>query len=86
MPPSQPARVVALPTLERDGESEEERGGSEKLDGEAKARIYICFSRFEREVGEAEEKWEKPRCQGYDTPGISRHRLVSRSNGTRYTS
>ena len=81
MPPSQPARVVALPVLERDGESEreseDERGGSEKLAGEEGARIYICFSRFGREAGEAEEKREKARCRGYDTPGISRHRLVS---------
>jgi hypothetical protein len=25
-------------------------------------------------------------CQGYDTPGISRHLLVSRSGGPQYTS
>ena len=61
-------------------ESEEERGGTERLDGEAEAGIYIYISASldsEREAGEAEEKREKARCWGYDTPGISRHRLVS---------
>jgi hypothetical protein len=40
------------------------REGAEKLDGEAEAGIYICFSGFSREAGEGEEKREKPRGSG----------------------
>jgi hypothetical protein len=38
---------------ERDGESKEERGGGEKLDGEVEVRIYICLCGFGRETGKA---------------------------------
>ena len=41
--------------------TKDERGGGEKLDREAEARVYICFSGFRREAEDAEEKRENPR-------------------------
>ena len=46
---------------ERTREKGPERCGLFLVEGEAEAKVYICFSRFYREAGEAEEKRQKPR-------------------------
>lgn len=57
VPRHRPARI-------RDEESEierrGERGGGEKLDGEAEVGIYICLCRFGREAEEAGGKRKNP--------------------------